>query len=146
MQTTKYRDGEKMKTVLVTGSTGFIGGHLTSELIRQGYEVVGFDKNPTDVDYPLIVGDIVPHDFTATLEDYDISGVFHLAGVLGTTELFHRVVEAERVNVEGTLNLLEAMRKTGVNDLVFTSKPNLWRYNPYFFYAGHKDGGRRQYR
>lgn len=59
MQTTKYRDGEKMKTVLVTGSTGFIGGHLTSELIRQGYEVVGFDKNPTDVDYPLIVGDIV---------------------------------------------------------------------------------------
>ena len=67
--------------------------------------------------------------FDDILEDVDV--VFHLASLLGTTELFHRIVEAERVNVMGTLNLLEAMRRKKIKRIVFTSKPNIWKNNPY---------------
>src|SRR5665648_205732 len=114
---------------LVTGATGFIGKHLVKELLAQNYDVVGFDKNERNINTELVQGDIVSFNFDDVLEDVDI--VFHLAGLLGTTELFHRIIAAEKVNVMGTLNLLESMRKNGVKKLVFTSKPNIWRYNAY---------------
>ena len=77
----------------------------------------------------IVRGDITYFQFDDILEDVDV--VFHLASLLGTTELFHRIVEAERVNVMGTLNLLEAMRRKKIKRIVFTSKPNIWKNNPY---------------
>ncbi|MHC1636911.1 MAG: NAD-dependent epimerase/dehydratase family protein, partial [Candidatus Nezhaarchaeales archaeon] len=113
----------------VTGAAGFIGRRLADELMRRRFSVVGFDKKPADIGCKLIVEDIVDFDFSGILDDVDV--IFHLAGLLGTTELFHRVIEAEKVNVLGTLNLLEAMKKCNVRNIVFTSKPNVWKYNVY---------------
>jgi len=117
--------------VLVTGASGFIGGHLVEELPRQGHEVIAFDKKTSDrvSSEEFVKGDIISFNFDEILEDTDV--VFHLAGLLGTTELFHRIIEAERVNVLGTLNLLESMRKKGVRQIIFTSKPNVWKHNVY---------------
>ena len=117
-----------MKT-LVTGATGFIGRHLVRRLLNEGHEVIGFDVRARALGTKTIRGDIASFNFDEILDGVDV--VFHLASLLGTAELFHRIVEAERVNVLGTLNLLEAMRRKKVNRIVFTSKPNIWKHNPY---------------
>ncbi|MFB3888925.1 MAG: NAD-dependent epimerase/dehydratase family protein [Candidatus Bathyarchaeia archaeon] len=115
--------------VLVTGAAGFVGKHLTQKLLAEGHEVVAFDKRLCSLGTQTIQGDIAAYDFEGILGDIDV--VFHLASLLGTAELFHRIVESARVNVLGTLNLLEAVRKREVKRIVFTSKPNMWRFNPY---------------
>jgi nucleoside-diphosphate-sugar epimerase len=114
---------------LVTGAAGFVGKHLVRKLLAEGHEVIAFDKRECNLGTKSIRGDIASFDFDKILEDVDV--VFHLASLLGTAELFHRIVEAERVNVLGTLNLLEAMRRKEVNKILFTSKPNVWKHNPY---------------
>lgn len=114
---------------LVTGAAGFIGKELVQRLLKTGYEVIGFDKKHADIRTDLITGDIVSFNFDNLLDNVDV--VFHLAGLLGTTELFHRIVEAEMVNVVGTLNLLESMRRKDIDKIVFTSKPNIWKHNAY---------------
>lgn len=117
------------RRVLVTGSSGFIGGALSEKLVEYGYEVVGFDIKPNGEGTNFIQGDIVSYDFDKILKNID--AVFHLAGLLGTTELFHRIINAEKVNVLGTLNLIESMRRNDVKKIIFTSKPNVWKYNVY---------------
>ena len=114
---------------LVTGAGGFVGKHLVRKLLVEGHEVIAFDKRECNLGTKTIRGDIASFDFEEILEDVDV--VFHLASLLGTAELFHRIIEAERVNVLGTLNLLEAMRRREVNKILFTSKPNFWKHNPY---------------
>jgi len=115
-------------SVLVTGANGFIGRHLVKRLKKARRRVVSFDRKPNKYD-ACFLGDITTFNFDSILGD--VETVYHLAGLLGTTELFSRVLEAEKVNVFGTLNLLEAMRRKDVNKIVFTSKPNMWKHNVY---------------
>jgi UDP-glucose 4-epimerase len=122
---------------LVTGGSGFIGRNVVRELVNGGTEVVVIDKN---IDGSLIAEmpnvDFRKEDIThrnlpwkSVLSDVDT--VYHFAGMLGTSELFDHIVDAEKVNVIGTLNLLEAMRSNDVGKIVFASKPNVWKNNPY---------------
>jgi UDP-glucose 4-epimerase len=115
--------------ILVTGAAGFIGTHLIRRLMIDKHEVIAFDKRTCNLGTQFVQGDVASFDFSNILED--VEAVFHLASLLGTSELFHRIIEAERVNVIGTLNLLEAMRKKDVDNMVFTSKPNFWKDNVY---------------
>ncbi len=92
------------------------------------------DKRPLDFGDPgirFIREDILSYDFEDLFRREEVGGVFHLAGLLGTTELFHRVVEAEMVNVVGLLRILEGMRRCDLEKILFTSKPNVWRNNVY---------------
>ena len=115
--------------ILVTGAAGFIGKNLVRRLMVDKHEVIAFDRRSCSLGTESVQGDVASFDFSNILEDVDV--VFHLASLLGTSELFHRIIEAERVNVIGTLNLLEAMRKKDVGNIVFTSKPNFWKDNVY---------------
>ena len=104
--------------VLVTGSQGFLGSHLTRVLTERGHSVVLFDL-PSDVRDPYSV-------------KHRVSGcdhVIHLAGVLGTAELFADPHKAVDVNVHGTLNVLRACAEHGAGYAGITM-PRVWS-NPY---------------
>lgn len=123
--------------VLVTGGCGFIGRFLIRELLNHDIEEIRVvDIERDEVFLSSLEGNVNFWGMSITdsriervLEDIDV--VYHLAGLLGTVELFTRIIEAEKTNVVGALNILEAMRKKDVGTIVFTSKPNMWKYNPY---------------
>lgn len=82
--------------VMVTGSSGFIGQHVTELLTSRDIEVVPFDVHDgRDVRK-------AEHFFPV-----EADAVIHLAGILGTEELFDRPQTAVDVNVKGTLNVLQ---------------------------------------
>jgi UDP-glucose 4-epimerase len=85
--------------VAVTGAAGFIGRAVTARLAASGIEAVPFDLPGHDIRRPLDLG--------------DAGHVIHLAGILGTSELFGRVTEALTINVIGTANVLAAAADAG---------------------------------
>lgn len=91
--------------VLVTGGSGWIGRATCAELERRGHECVPFDRSEG--------GDVT--DDAAIFEAVqEVEHVIHLAGVLGTHELFEDPMQAVKVNVEGSLNVTIACALNGV--------------------------------
>lgn len=84
---------------MVTGGAGFIGSAVVARLTDLGYEPVVFDRSTG--------GDITRDQFP------DADHVIHLAGVLGTDELFDNEDLAWDVNLRGTINVLRWCRATG---------------------------------
>lgn len=109
--------------VLVTGSTGFIGGALCSALVEQGHNVRAFHRATSSL--RLLDGLPVEHalgDLTRpqTLQEamQDIEVVFHTAALLGGPENPARMYA---VTVEGTRAVVQAALEAGVRRLVHTS-------------------------
>lgn len=98
--------------ILVTGGTGFIGSYLVKELEDAGNDVVVYVDDILNRKHILKV---VPL--------YDI--VYHLAGVLGTSELIDQAFNATKVNVLGTINILDGAVKNKTK-VVHVTKPNVW--------------------
>ena len=76
-----------MKTAIVTGAGGFIGGALTGELLKRGYKVYGVDirpieRNDSQLDFIPICADLLRDDLTKLIPD-KVDYVFNLA-LLGT--------------------------------------------------------------
>ncbi len=101
--------------VLITGASGFVGSWLTRRLIESGRVVKVLHRPSSDLSqlkglsYVSCLGDITdPQSLPAALLDVDT--VFHLAGVVGYTPAMRE--QMERVNVGGTRNLIEALKKT----------------------------------
>lgn len=85
----------------VTGGAGFIGRAVCHELVDRGHKPIIIDR-----EHGInIMDDGSLYDGTVGCD-----AVIHMAGVLGTSELFDNPYTAVRVNVEGTLNVLEACR------------------------------------
>jgi len=124
-----------VKTVLVTGGCGFIGTNLIKRLVEQGYQIKVLDNlsvgkvgnlarltcgcsQNTAID--LITGDIM--DKKAVRDAVDgANAVVHLAAFTGVAISLENPEEAWDVNVNGTLNLLEACRLNNVDRFVFAS-------------------------
>ena len=114
-----------IRSALITGGSGFVGAEITRVLRGRGLRVSTFDTRYGDED-PL-------HRRGSVLEQSDVDKavvgmdvVFHLAGVLGTSELVERSVDAIRVNVIGTVQVLEACRRSSVSRVFYPTKPNNW--------------------
>jgi nucleoside-diphosphate-sugar epimerase len=108
----------------VTGATGFIGGCLTRQLIARGHVVVALVRSPkAAADLASLGVTLQPGDITdrATLRQgmTEVDGVFHVAGwyKLGRPG----DPDAERINVEGTRNVLETMGALHIPRGVYTS-------------------------
>ena len=94
--------------VLVTGATGFVGGAVVQELRAAGHSVIGFARGSQPASCPLLTGDILDQ---ASIEHAveDVDAVCHLAALTLVRESFEQPARYFRVNVSGTLNLLDAL-------------------------------------
>lgn len=106
----------------VTGATGFVGGALVDQLVEAGHQVVALVRTPSAADLPEPVR-VVEGGITApaTMRDAmaGVDGVFHLAAwyQVGNPD----AGTAERVNVEGTRNVLELVDQLDIPKAVYTS-------------------------
>jgi nucleoside-diphosphate-sugar epimerase len=121
--------------VLVTGGTGFIGGHVLRELLRQGHEALAYDSMPaTDTmadiasKVTIVKGDV--QELTAlidTVKKFGITHVVHTASLL-TADSQRRPWAALNINVTGTVNILETARIMNVAQIVYMSSTAVYGY------------------
>lgn len=124
----------KNKNVVVTGAGGFIGSHLTEELVRRGANVKAFvhynSRNDCGLlellekdilsEVNIIAGDITdPFFVRKEIKDVDI--VFHLAALIGIPYSYIAPESYVNVNIKGTLNVLQAGLDNSVGRIVHTS-------------------------
>ncbi|MEM2362627.1 MAG: GDP-mannose 4,6-dehydratase [Candidatus Nezhaarchaeales archaeon] len=120
-----------MSRVLVTGGAGFIGSHLVDRLIQEDLEVVVLDNLSTGSldnirahmgkrNFQFVRGDIGVRDLVRRVLR-DVKYVFHLAAVASIDLSMRRPDLANRVNVAGTISLLEESRRADVKKFLFTS-------------------------
>lgn len=123
MQHTFQGKTESMKYFL-TGATGFVGGRLAHLLRQKGHEVIALVRNPAkaaglaQAGVTVVPGDVTaPETLRGPMEGCD--GVFHVAGwyKIGVRDKS----EGQKINVDGTRNVLTAMRDLGIPKGVYTS-------------------------
>jgi UDP-glucuronate 4-epimerase len=132
---------------LVTGGAGFIGSHVCERLLKNGHSVWAFDELNSFYDpqikrrnireiqtlaksFEFIQGDITDR---AALDDIfgsvKFDQVIHLAARAGVRPSLAEPALYQRVNVEGTVNLLEAARLTGVKKIIIASSSSVYGVN-----------------
>ena len=135
-----------MGAILVTGGAGFIGSHLVDRLLADGRDVVVLDNfDPfydaadkernvagasTNRRFRLVRGDI--RDATSVEAAFDatpVSAVVHLAALAGVRPSIEDPAGYASVNVDGTVRLLEACRRRGVDRFVFGSSSSVYGNN-----------------
>jgi UDP-glucose 4-epimerase len=120
-----------MRTALVTGGAGYLGSHLAKALKKAGYTTYCYDiKSPRNMLYwdDALIGDI--RDLfleRAFKRPNKIDVVFHLAGRIEVGESVEQPELFWDVNVGGTTNLLNMMRKFDVRNIVYSSTAGLYR-------------------
>lgn len=133
----------KTQIILVTGGAGFIGSNLCSFLIGKAYQIIcldNFDDFYSDkikennicelINHPLfqlIKGDIRDDILLdAIFLNYKIDFVIHLAAKAGVRNSITNPKEYFDVNVNGSICLLEAMKKQNVRNLIFSSSSSVY--------------------
>lgn len=129
----------KCDNILITGSDGFIGSHLTEKLVSLGYKVRAFiyynsfnsygwlDTLPEEVKDKIefFPGDIRdPNGVREAMKNVDI--VFHLAALIAIPFSYHSPDSYIDTNVKGTLNILQAARDNNVKRVLITSTSEVY--------------------
>ncbi|WP_321211866.1 SDR family oxidoreductase [Methanothermobacter sp. DP] len=124
--------------VAVTGGLGFIGSHLTDELLDRGNRVTVIDdlstgridnlSNPHHDDLEIIRGSINELDLEAVFQGKDY--VFHQAALASVPESVRDPLRCHRVNATGTLRVLMASCRAGVRKVVNASTSAVYGNNP----------------
>jgi UDP-glucuronate 4-epimerase len=132
--------------ILLTGAAGFIGSHLAERLLAEGDEVTGLDAFDETL-YPASIKErnaaALAQDakFTlvrGTIEDAALLGevapghdlVVHLAALAGVRPSLRQPHRYARVNVEGTIHVLEACRAAGISRMIFASSSSVYGARP----------------
>lgn len=125
--------------VLVTGADGFIGSHLTEELVKKGYSVKAFsyynsfnrwgwlDTLPKEImqDVEVFTGDIRdPNGVREAMKG--VEEVFHLAALIAIPFSYHSPDSYVDTNIKGTLNVLQAARDSSVERILVTSTSEVY--------------------
>lgn len=129
----------KKPRILVTGADGFIGSHLTEELVRQGFDVRAFvfynsfnswgwlDRCASDVagQFEIFSGDVRdPYGVRTAMKGCD--AVLHLAALIAIPYSYHSPDAYVDTNVKGTLNVVQAARDLGVSRVIHTSTSEVY--------------------
>ncbi len=129
-----------MKTILVTGGTGFIGSHTCVELIKSGYEVIIVDSL---VNSKILVLDRIekitgvrPAFYLADLRDeekvveifknHKIDAVIHFAGLKAVGESVEKPELYYDNNIGASIVLLKVMEQFGIKNIVFSSSATVY--------------------
>jgi UDP-glucose 4-epimerase len=97
---------------LVTGGAGFLGSHIADALSRRGHDVTIFDVAPSrwlSEGQRMIVGDITDGESVRRAVEGQ-EAVYHLAALADLNAGTTKPVDTARINILGTLNVLEAIR------------------------------------
>ena len=134
------------KRILVTGAAGFIGSTLTENLLKKGCSVIGYDNfNPyysgkernlihcmNNENFSLVKEDILKYDrLKDSMKNIDL--VFHLAAQPGIRYSFENPVSTNKINSEGTLNVLKSCKECNVERLIYASSSSVYgnqQYSP----------------
>ena len=128
------------KTVLVSGGAGFIGSHVTVELVQAGYDVVIADNfsNCDETNYKgvcAILGreiPLVPMDFCdkaavySLFEKYPIDAVIHFAAFKAVGESMTEPLKYYRNNLLSFMNILDAAKHQGGCNVLFSSSATVY--------------------
>lgn len=125
--------------ILVTGADGFIGSHLTEELVKRGYQVKAFvyynsfnnwgwlDTVSKEVlhNVEIFQGDIRdPNGVENAVKGVD--AIFHLAALIAIPYSYHSPDTYVDTNIKGTLNILQAARKNDIGRVLVTSTSEVY--------------------
>jgi dTDP-glucose 4,6-dehydratase len=128
-----------MKTILITGSDGFIGSHLVEELVKKDYNVRAFvyynsfnnwgwlDTLPKEImkKVEVINGDIRdPNGVREAMKGIDV--VYHLAALIAIPYSYHSPDMYVDTNIKGTLNVLQAAREFKTSRIIITSTSEVY--------------------
>ncbi|MBI1337051.1 MAG: SDR family NAD(P)-dependent oxidoreductase [Phycisphaera sp.] len=133
-------------TILITGAAGFIGSHLTDNLLASGQSVVGIDnfcdfydparkrknieKATNSKSFTLVEADIRDREAVMrTFEQHKPGCVVHLAAMAGVRPSIERPEYYTAVNLDGTVNLLDAAVKHSVSRFLFASSSSVYGNN-----------------
>lgn len=132
---------------LVTGGAGFIGSHVCERLLREGHRVWAFDdlndfydpqlkrRNLREIEqlkkpFEFMHGDLCEAAALAEVfSSIQFDQVIHLAGRAGVRPSLEHPALYQRVNVEGTVNVLEAARNSGVKKIIIASSSSVYGVN-----------------
>ena len=132
---------------LVTGGAGFIGSHVCERLLAEGHSVWAFDdlndfydpqikrRNLRDIQslakpFEFIYGDLTDRAaLEELLHSVKFDQIIHLAARAGVRPSLAEPALYQRVNVEGTVNILEAARHNGVKKITIASSSSVYGVN-----------------
>lgn len=127
------------KRMLVTGADGFIGSHLTEELVKQGHKVKAFayynsfnswgwlDTLPKEImkEVEVFTGDVRdPNGVKEAMKGME--EVYHLAALIAIPFSYHSPDTYVDTNIKGTLNVLQAARELETSRLLITSTSEVY--------------------
>ncbi len=133
--------------LLVTGGAGFIGSHVCERLLKDGHSVCAFDDLNPFYDpaikqrnighlqslakpFTFVDGDLTERaDLDEVFDGGNFDQVIHLAARAGVRPSLQEPALYQRVNVEGTVNVLEAAREVGVKKVTIASSSSVYGTN-----------------
>jgi len=132
--------------ILVTGGAGFIGSNLTDKLLKNNSNVYCLDNfndfynpliknnnirhNLDNRNFTLIKGDILDKKLLKEIfTNNRIDLIIHLAAMAGVRPSILNPLLYEKVNIEGTINILECMKEFNVKKMLFASSSSIYGGN-----------------
>lgn len=123
-----------IKNILVTGGAGYIGSHIVETLIKKKYKVFIIDNlsngykrliNKKAKFYNLDIRD--KFKIAKIIKDNKIDSVIHLAALLDVNESQSKPKKYYSNNINGTVNILNSIKKTSVKNFIFSSTAAVYK-------------------
>lgn len=135
-----------MKTsVLITGGSGFLGCYVMDVLIERGDRVVNYDLRPPGAEYEWLLGEKTKEvlfergsiedlsELILVMKKHKIEKIIHAAAIVDPPSLLYHPMLAYRINIGGTMNVLESARILNISKVVYMSSNGVFtskRYEP----------------
>lgn len=144
------------KRVLITGGAGFIGSHVSDELLKRAYRVRALDSllpqvhgphcqrpDYLDPDVELLVGDLRDPDQVCRAL-HGVDAVFHFAACVGVGQSMYEISSYTSANCLGTAVLMQALIEKPVERLVVASSMSIYGEGLYRGLNGQEQNGARR--